>query len=135
MYRFHLTIGNTTTHLLDNFPESNAHRHFNQSIIADFSRQSEDFCAFTAGSTDIGVPSGPLADNSGDISVGLHVINQGGTTIETRLGRIGGTGAGSAAAAFDGMDESVFLSTDKSPLPDPDFPPKIDRGLHYLGTH
>jgi hypothetical protein len=38
-------------------------------------------------------------------------------------------------AAFDGMDESGFLSTDKSSRSDADIHLKIESGLKYLGTH
>ena len=102
--------GRPAADVINDFPDGDSHRDFNQADVFDFADEAEDFGAGVVFRSHLGKLFGALADDDGDVGPGFDVVDYGGLAVDPFLHRIGRPLARLAALPFDRPDQRRFLA-------------------------
>src|ERR1017187_6690783 len=115
-----VTVRSAAAHFLDDLPERNSHRHFDEAVVGDLAGEREHFRALAFLRAETRIPVRSFADDGRDVGKRLDVVDERGATPQAALRREGRTRTRRAALAFDGSHERGFLSANKSARADAD---------------
>ena len=107
--------GDAAADAVDDLPERDAHRHFDEAGVGDLADEREDLRAFARRRPERREPGRPAADDRRDVGPGLDVVDDRRLAPEPPLGRVGRALARVGPAALDRGYESGLLARDKGP--------------------
>jgi hypothetical protein len=124
-----VAAGNAAADDVDDLPELDAQGDFDEAGVLDASGEREDLGAFAALRAHVEEPLAAVADNGGDVGVGLDVVDERGLAPEAADGGIGRARLGGAAATFNGGQQGGFLAADKGAGAEADLDIEVELGI------
>src|SRR6266702_3672013 len=109
-----MAVRNASADTVDDVPQLNAHRNFNQAGVGDLAGQSEDLGSLALFRTLSSEPLRTVTDEGRHVGKGFDVVDERRFAPETGDCRIGRSRLRSSATSLNGGDQGSLFSADKS---------------------